>query len=436
MADDPRLEDLCLDWELAQARGEYVTPQQLCRDCPELLNQLVQRIDKLRTLGGVLKLSNYANRPAAGTGPEGGTPSESFWKELERRAAARQVPAPPGYEVLAELDRGGMGVVYKARQLGLDRLVALKMILAGPQARPQDLTRFNTEARAVARLQHPNIVQIHDIGTTDGHAYLVLEYLEGGDLDATLRGKPLPPEQAAALVETLARAVHHAHLNGIIHRDIKPSNVLLTSRRTLPDGRLELFVPKLADFGLARLIGDGVRLTRTGVVIGTPAYMAPEQASGQNKLIGPATDIHGLGTLLYQLLTGGPPFEGSTDFETADQVLSKIPEPPSKRMPGVPPALDAICARCLEKQPSDRYLSAEHLADELKRFLAGVPVMAPPPPPPGRVTHQLQASAASAASPDISRRLWLAAIGGLVAAGVGYYITSRWLKKPKPVDEP
>jgi WD40 repeat protein len=289
----------------------------------------------------------------------------------------RPDPAPwpviDGYEVLGELGRGGMGVVYLARQLPLNRLVALKMILAGPHAGPEALARLRTEAEAVARLRHPNIVQIHEVGNQDGHPYLALEYVEGNTLADNLAGMPYAPRPAARLLETLARAVHHAHERGIVHRDLKPSNVLLTV-----DG-----APKIADFGLAKHVGAGECLspgfhTQTGLVMGTPSYMAPEQAAGRREAVGSAIDVYALGAVLYELLTGRPPFQGETDLDTLLHVQWREPLPPSRLRPELPRDLETICLKCLQKEPAQRYPSARLLAEDLAHFLAGKSVRARP----------------------------------------------------------
>jgi serine/threonine protein kinase/Flp pilus assembly protein TadD len=285
-----------------------------------------------------------------------------------------RAPVIAGHEVLGVLGRGAMGVVYKARQVALNRLVALKMILAGSQASPEDRDRFRDEAWAVARLQHPNIVQIHDIGEQDGLPFLTLEFVPGGSLADRLRQTTLAPREAAELVETLARAVHVAHQRGIVHRDLKPANVLLTA-----DG-----VPKITDFGLAKFIGadsilthqEGAGHTQTGAIIGTPSYMAPEQASGQPKEIGPPADIHALGAILYEVLTGRPPFRGAGILETLEQVRNQDPLPPRRLKPSLPRDLETICLKCLHKTPAQRYTSALALADDLRRFVNYEPIQA------------------------------------------------------------
>jgi hypothetical protein len=278
------------------------------------------------------------------------------------------VPEPPGYEILGELGRGGMGVVYRARQKGLGRLVALKMVLVGGHASPEELARFRIEAEAIARLQHPDIVQIYEVGEHDGLPFFSLEFCPGGSLDKELAGTPLPPREAAALAERLARAVAAAHQQGIIHRDLKPANILLTA-----DGQ-----PKVSDFGLAKHVDSELGLTGTGAVLGTPSYMAPEQAEGK-KLVGPAADVYSLGAILYELLTRRPPFQAGTPLDTLLQVVSQEPTPPRRLHPKVPRDLETICLKCLEKAPPRRYGSAQALADDLRCYLQGDAISARPP---------------------------------------------------------
>jgi WD40 repeat protein/serine/threonine protein kinase len=274
----------------------------------------------------------------------------------------------PGYEMLGELGRGGMGVVYKARQIELKRLVALKMVLAVEHAGSEKRERFLAEAQAVARLQHPHIVQIHEIGEYQGWPFFSLEYVDGGSLDKKLARAPQPAAQAATLVETLARAMHAAHLRGIVHRDLKPANVLLTQDGT----------PKITDFGLAKQLGADTDYTRTGVIMGTPSYMAPEQAAGKTREIGPAADVYALGAILYEMLTGRPPFQGAASLDTLDQVRSQEPVPPSRLAPKVPRDLETICLKCLQKEPGRRYETALALADDLRRAGNSEPIRARP----------------------------------------------------------
>jgi WD40 repeat protein/tRNA A-37 threonylcarbamoyl transferase component Bud32 len=293
----------------------------------------------------------------------------------------------PGYDILAELGRGGMGVVYKARHNKLNRVVALKMILAGAHAGPQELARFRSEAEAVAPLQHPHIVQIYEVGEHQGHPYFSLEYIEGGSLAQQLDGAPQPTRWAAMLVETLARAIHFAHQRGIIHRDLKPANILLTGKWERGASReisvstslaaAGMPIPKITDFGLAKRLANDTNQTKTGAVLGTPSYIAPEQAAGK-KDIGPPADVYALGAILYELLTGRPPFRGETPMDTMLQVMSDEPVPPSRLQPKVPRDLETICLKCLEKNPAKRYPNAEALADDLRRFANDEPIQARP----------------------------------------------------------
>lgn len=277
-------------------------------------------------------------------------------------------PAIPGYTVLGELGRGGMGVVFLARQNGLNRLVALKMILAGDLAGPEAAARFLAEAEAVARLQHPQVVQIYRIGDHGGRPFLEMEYVPGGSLADRLDGTPWPARDAAKLVESLARAVHHAHRSGIIHRDLKPANILLTAEG----------LPKLTDFGLAKSLGADVGLTQTGSIIGSPSYMAPEQAEGGKRLVGPTVDVYALGAVLYEQLTGRPPFKAATVLETLEQVRTAEPAAPAKLQPGLALDIETIVLKCLQKDPQRRYTEAEALAEDLRRFVAGEPILARP----------------------------------------------------------
>jgi hypothetical protein len=305
-----------------------------------------------------------------------------------------------------------MGVVYQARQLNLKRTVAIKMILAGSHAGEAELERFRLEAEAVASLQHPNIVQVFDVGENDGCPYLVLEYVDGGSLARELSGQTFSPRQAAQLVETLARAVHHAHRRDIVHRDLKPANVLLTA-----DG-----LPKITDFGLAKRLNVGKGQTRTGAILGTPSYMAPEQASGKTKTAGPATDVYALGAILYELLTGRPPFRADTDLDTLMQVVSQDPQPPRQLRPKVSRDLEAICLKCLDKDPGRRYASAQALANDLRRYLKGEPTLARPRGLLGRARLWLKRR----------RKTAVAGLAVLCLAAVGLWV---WLR-PKPELKP
>jgi tRNA A-37 threonylcarbamoyl transferase component Bud32 len=329
--------------------------------CPACGHRAASSVEATHPNGQELATLPPASQPAADGPATAGVPPSLL-------PPAGWCPAVPGYEILGELGRGGMGVVYKARQVKLNRVVALKMILAGGHAGEADLARFRTEAEAIARLQHPNIVQIHEVGEHEGKPFFSLEFCPGGSLEKRLDGTPLPPQDAARLVQALAGAMHAAHNANVIHRDLKPANVLLTADGT----------PKVTDFGLAKMLDEGGNPTVSGAVLGTPSYMAPEQASGKNKAVGPPADIHALGAILYELLTGRPPFKAATHLDTILQVVSDEPVPPTQLQPKTPRDLETICLKCLEKEPGKRYGSAEALADDLRRFLEGDPVRARP----------------------------------------------------------
>jgi WD40 repeat protein len=318
--------------------------------------------------------------------------------------------SPAGYEIVAELGRGGMGVVYQATQTRLQRTVALKMILGGGHAGAADLVRFRTEAEAIARLQHPHIVQIHEVGEHHGLPFFSLEFCGGGSLEKRLGGTPLPPKSAAALVETLARAMQAAHGRGVIHRDLKPANVLLAEDGT----------PKVTDFGLAKKMdGDTsstpAGLTQTGSVIGTPSYMAPEQAAGNRKQLGPACDIYALGAILYDCLTGRPPFRAATAVDTLMQVLHAEPVPPSQLNHNVPRDLETICLKCLHKDAARRYATAADLAEDLRRFQAGEAIRARPV---GRVERLWRWCRRNQALAAVSAAGLLALVAGAVISAV------------------
>jgi WD40 repeat protein/serine/threonine protein kinase len=323
-------------------------------------------------------------------------------KEVISISRREMPPAPPpvvGYRVLEVLGRGGMGVVYRAEHIRLKRMVALKMILSAGHAAESDLVRFRIEAEASARLQHPNIVQVFEVGEQDGHPYLALEFINGGSLAELVRKVSMTPRQSAQLIEVLSRAIQHAHQHGIIHRDLKPSNILLQRIDGKPSGEntvkaasdtlivdeelLTRLTPKITDFGLAKLTEGDLNNTQSGSILGTPAYMSPEQADGRIKDIGIGVDIYALGCMLYELLTGKPPFRGETIGDVLQQVMTKEPTPPHRIRSQVPHDLSIICLKCLEKDPKQRYASAADLAEDLRRFLAGEPIMARPHSFPG-----------------------------------------------------
>ena len=284
----------------------------------------------------------------------------------EGPSANHRFPTVAGYELLGELGRGTTGVVYKARQKALNRLVAVKMILAGGHTSAEQLVRFETEARAVAALKHPNIVQIYDLGESEGLPFLSLEFVDGASLDVAINGTPQPPRDAVELIELLAKGVDAAHAKGIVHRDLKPANVLVSSDGT----------PKITDFGLAKELESKSSQTRSGSQIGTPSYMAPEQALCET--YGPSVDIYALGAILYEMLVGRPPFLGASPYETTLLVVNEEPVRPSLLVSKVPADVETICLKCLQKDPDRRYANAMALAEDCRRFLAGEPILARP----------------------------------------------------------
>lgn len=296
----------------------------------------------------------------------------------ESAGAAPPAGEPFGdYELLEEIGRGGMGVVYKARQRSLDRVVAVKMILAGHLASPEHVRRFLDEARAAARLRHPNVVPIHEVGQCAGQHYFTMEYIEGRSLQEHLSAGPMDIETALCIIEQVARAVAYLHHHGMVHRDLKPSNIILDSRS----------VPYVTDFGLAKVTASDARTTLSGTIVGTPSYMAPEQAAGYSSQAGPAADVYSLGAILYEMLTGTPPFREQSALDTLLQVLSRDPAPPRSLNRHIPPALELVCMKCLAKSPEARYPSAQALVDELERFRTGEPLTVRPPNPLSRLRN-------------------------------------------------
>jgi serine/threonine protein kinase len=353
MQENDLLDELMLRWEAARQLGKDPRPEELCAEYPQLISQVRQRIHAVQTMERVLGFNPHGPEPTLKTptvvvGPDGDL-----------------LPQIPGYEIVRVVDEGGMGIVYEARQRDLGRRVAVKMI-SGMRFGPTQVARFRAEAEASARLQHANFVQIFEIGQVNGRPFFSMEYVDGGSLAQHLSHTRPSPRRAAELVSTLAQAIHVAHACGIVHRDLKPSNVMLTAAG----------IPKIADFGLAKRLDDDSGHTRTGEVLGTPSYVAPEQAAGQKEQIGPATDVYALGAILYELLAGRPPFRGANPLDTLRQVATQDPMPPSRLAPSTPPDLEAICLKCLEKAPAARYASAWELAEDLRRFLNGQPVRA------------------------------------------------------------
>jgi serine/threonine protein kinase len=283
--------------------------------------------------------------------------------------AGQQLPRAFGdYELLEEVARGGMGIVYRARHLSLDRIVAVKMLLFGPLSSPEFVKRFRAEASAAASLQHPNIVAIHEVGVHQGQQYFAMDYVEGQSLAKLLANGPLPARSAASYLKTIAEAIHYAHERGILHRDLKPSNVLIDASDQ----------PRVTDFGLARRLEGDSELTVTGQVLGSPNYMPPEQATAKRGKVSRRSDVYSLGAMLYHLLTGRPPFVGEVLTDTLEQVLNSEPVSPRLLNPSAPRDLETICLKCLEKEPDKRYATSQALADELGRFLNHEPVRARP----------------------------------------------------------
>ena len=272
------------------------------------------------------------------------------------------------YEIQHEIARGGMGIVYKARQVTLNRPVALKMILAGALADQAAIRRFHTEAEAAANLQHPNIVAIHEIGVHEGQHYFSMDYVEGRSLSAIIASGPMPAARAAGYVRTIAEAIHYAHQRGTLHRDLKPSNILIDA-----DDR-----PRITDFGLAKIGSGDARLTITGTVMGTASYMSPEQALGRQAQIGSHSDVYSLGAILYELLSGSPPFRADSVQATLLRVMQDEPVAPRTRKTDVPADVETICLKCLEKSPQRRYATARELAEDLGRFVNHDPILARP----------------------------------------------------------
>lgn len=386
MTNDPRLRQL-----LDELLNSHATPEEVCTPCPELLPQVRTRWQAMCRLRADL--------------------DALFPAPLDQGSSPRPIvpevgplPEVPGYELAGVLGRGGMGVVYRAWHRRLNRPVALKMLLAGSHARTAEHQRFQREAEAVAGLQHPNVVQLYDVGDADGRPYFTMELVEGGSLAKRIQGAPQPSRTAATLVATLASAVHAAHQCGIVHRDLKPGNILLTRDGT----------PKVTDFGLAWRLEGGTGLTLNGAPVGTPSYMAPEQARVEPGAIGPATDVYALGAILYELLTGRPPFRAASAAATLHQVVADDPLSPSRLNPQIPRDLETICLKCLHKEPPHRYASAAALADDLGRFARDEPIAARPL---GRLGRLARWSRRRPTAAGLSGALALAAVLTLTLVG-------------------
>jgi serine/threonine-protein kinase len=385
MSDESRIQEL-----LEETLESNRPPEDVCADYPELLWRVLERLRQCRAVEAQIE----AMFPAS---------SQGMTSRRQRLISPDEsLPQIPGYHVEAVLGRGGVGVVYRAKHLKLNRYVALKMLLSGAYADPHELARFTREAQAVASLQDPHIVQIYDVGEFDRKPYFTMEFMDGGSLAQKLAAVPQPAAQAASTLVTLATAAHVAHLGGIVHRDLKPANILLSADGT----------PKISDFGLARRIATDPTITEAAAHVGTPSYMAPEQALGNANAIGPATDIYGLGAILYELLTGRPPFRAESASETQRQLISNEPVAPSRLNAKVPRDLETICLKCLRKEPDRRYDSAAALADDLQRFLQRRPILARPPGLGGRLWRWARRERAAAALVATALALVSLAVGG------------------------
>jgi WD40 repeat protein/predicted Ser/Thr protein kinase len=355
-----RIEQLLDDFKSKLAAGESISVEEITTQYPDLMPELRQRLEDL--------LFVYRAKQAADE-----TQADADQETLPMAGSTATAPGSVvryfgDYELLEEIGRGGMGVVYKARQVSLDRLVAVKMILSGQLATQDDIARFYTEAQSAANLQHPNIVSVHEVGEHEGQHYFAMDYVHGQSLSKLIRENPLSARRAADFVVTIAQAIHYAHQRGVLHRDLKPSNILVDSSDQ----------PHVTDFGLAKRLDSQQTVTASGDVMGTPSYMAPEQAASNRGQIGVATDIYGVGAILYELLTGRPPFKSETPLQTMQQVLENDPAAPRSLNAAVTKDLETICMKCLEKAPPKRYHSAQAVADEVERFLDGKPIQARP----------------------------------------------------------
>ena len=392
----------CRQW---LAKGNELPTEQIVAKYPQLKPELAEQLEKLQAIEQAKQqveseavteedvpqvaplLPPRPKQQEASDTPTKSLDSdadESGGEEPANKPPVRPKPSPPreretvqyfgDYELVDELARGGMGVVYKARQVSLNRTVALKMILAGQLASKQDVQRFYAEAEAAAALDHSNIVPIYEVGQHEGQHYFAMGFVEGRGLDAIVRDNPLPSRKAAEYIRTVAEAIQYAHDQGVLHRDIKPSNVLIDAGDQ----------PKVTDFGLAKKTGSDSNLTATGQVLGTPSYMPPEQAFGEHQDIGPASDVYSLGATLYCLLTGRAPFQGDSAAATLMQVIEQEPVSPRLLNPAIDADLETIVLKCLEKERGRRYMTARELTQELDRYLRGRPIKARPISRPAR----------------------------------------------------
>ena len=399
---DERLAELLDGYVEAPAERRREVGDAILRDYPDAghLLKCLEGLDALMQSGAQEPPAGDEMRSEAATvGPPPATTADVC---RQSTPSPEDFPRPFGrYDLLGELGRGGMGVVYLARQVDLGRTVALKMILASELASAEDVRRFYEEARTAARLRHPSIVAIHEVGQIEGQHYFTMEHIEGCSLLKVLRDKPIEPTAAAHLLISIARAVDYLHAHGIVHRDLKPSNILIG-----PQGE-----PYLTDFGLAKWTTTRQHLTRTGVVVGTPNYMSPEQASAGAEALSGRSDIFSLGAILYEMLTDRPPFAASNPVDTLLQVMEKDPLDPSQLRPNVPRELARICLRCLEKKPADRYPTAAALAEDLHRYLGGQPIEA------GGISTARELGRWARRQPALASRLAGLAVASVITAG-------------------
>jgi tetratricopeptide (TPR) repeat protein len=364
------------------------TPEQACIGCPELLPKVRERLKLLRRVEAEIDVIFPAAQP---------------YRHIARLPRIDvDFPRIPGYEILEVLGHGGMGVVYKALHQKLNRVVALKMLLAGVYSSNHQRKRFIREAEAIAQLKHSNLVQVYDIGDVGHCPYFTMEFIPAGSLAKKLAGAPQPPRFASQIVATLASAIHAVHEGGVIHRDLKPSNVLLCA-----DGS-----PKIADFGLARYVESGPDMTRSDARVGTPCYMSPEQVTHRPGAVGPLADLYALGAILYEMLTGRPPFRGETAADTERQILTDEPIPPSRLNSKVPRDLETICLKCLQKDPKRRYATCAALAEDLRRYERGEAVLARPMGRIAKTAKWIRRRPAHTILIAGGIAVWIASIGG------------------------
>ncbi len=434
---EARIQEAIVDYLAAVERGEQPDRDPFLARHADIAEELQKLISAIPSSGQMAGTPD-ASRPTILLPPVSGLRAETIALEGQTPSKPRTFVRRFGdYELLEEIARGGMGVVYRARQVSLNRVVALKMILTGQLASDADVQRFRAEAEAAASLDHPNIVPIYEVGEHEGHHYFSMKLIDGGSLTTWLKNE-MPEARkthrnqfrafciaAVKILVPVCRAVHHAHQRGILHRDLKPGNILLTEgiregerergeggRALTPPGAHAL-IPHVSDFGLAKRVEGGSDLTHTGAILGTPSYMAPEQARSE-KVLTTAVDIYSLGAILYEVLVGGPPFRAAAPIDTILQALEKEPEPPRRLHPYVDRDLDTICMKCLEKDPQRRYGSAEALADELQRWLDGEAIMARPATAVERVFKWARRKPAAAALTAATSLASLLLIMGLI----------------------